>query len=208
MRTCLAFFLAVAVSIGPAFAGGVAPAAPVAAAPTTVEDNSWSGAYVGVTYSANAHLDESLETFGFVADFEGDLSGIFGGIRHDFGDIVVGLEVASLSGALPRDTVAPGVIVTGGGPDVRINRLGAEVGYDFGRILAYGTAGTASAYIEFPTTFTNRQGMFFGVGADFQVFDNLLVGAQWTVYEFYDDGPIPLPDFDLETLELGIAITF
>lgn len=199
--------LALVLAVPLALTGGAALAGPLAPQSSAGATNNWTGFYAGIEYSPGAHLDEFQSPLGFLADFDGELSGFFGGIRHDFGDIVVGLEVASSSGSLPRDTVAPGVFVTTGGPEATVNRFGVEAGYDFGRILAYATAGTASIHMNFRPAMPSSQGSFYGLGTDVRVLDNLIVGAQWTSYDF-DQFSAPAVSYELETLSLGIAFTF
>lgn len=89
-------------------------------------------------------IEVSTGTITETAKTEG--MGAFAGYRHDFGRIVGGVEI----GVLDDRTTAE-----------------AQLGLDFGSVLAYGLAGTGD-------------GAFWGAGVDIQIGKRLMVGAKVT----------------------------
>lgn len=204
------FSAAGALLAAPAFAGGYSysPAPePVVAAPVAQAAPSWdwTGAYVGLQY--DKIFDGTYTAGGTDSDVNGQVYGVFGGYRHDFGRFVLGGELDYMVGEGSID--APAQI--GGKFDVDVDhlvRLGLEGGYDFGRFLLYGTVGYADIKITDDTNSSvSSNGYFYGVGADYLVSDNFVVGAELLQHKFDDFGGVASGD-ELDLLTFGINISY
>lgn len=92
----------------------------------------------------------------------------FGGYLHDLGNIVVGAEL--------EYTVADNWDVSVNDEDSLISFTG-RVGYDLGRVLPYVSLGLGT----YETSSVPEVDMltFVGVGADFQVTDNIRLGLNY-----------------------------
>ena len=187
-----------------AFAGGyVAPAdpapVPVAAAPVPVTYD-WSGFYGGIQLE---YGDVTADTTAGAPAAEGDgvLYGLFGGYRYDFGNVVVGAELdlnlADIDLANPAGT-------TIGSLD-SVHRLGAEVGYDAGPALVYGTAGIAQASATIGGADQQDNGYFYGAGVDYLVTDQIVLGAEVLQHEFED---FDTSGLDISATTFGISAAF
>jgi opacity protein-like surface antigen len=175
--------------VSPAPAPAVVPVAP---APGT----DWTGAYGGLQYE---FLDGVT---GAGTDFEGDLYGLFGGYRYDFGDYVLGGEIDYMTGEFRPAT---------GGPALDIDsllRVGVEAGFDAGRALIYGTAGYASMEASLGPITGDGDGVFYGLGIDYLVTDNITLGAELLRHEFRDFNSTPGNDFEFTSFGINVAYRF
>jgi opacity protein-like surface antigen len=187
---------AIALTAMPALAGGMAEPGPapavVAAAPAPMPGMDWSGPYGGL------QLEYGDVGVSGADDGDGMLGGIFAGYRYDFGDFVVGAEV---------DHNAADIDLPGTGTLDRISRLGVEAGFDAGRALFYGTAGGAIANVDTTTDDLNDNGYFYGIGMDYAVTDQIIVGAELLQHEF-DDFDGSGSDVDATTFGINAAFRF
>ncbi|CAN1552723.1 Outer membrane protein beta-barrel domain containing protein [Paracoccaceae bacterium] len=107
----------------------------VALADTAVAQD-WSGAYVGVQ-SANSSYTNSFfvnDVFDSSFDGGGSMNGVFAGYNHQIGNLVLGGEIAFLSGEPALDAF-PDYFYTD------MLDLKARAGYAFGRVLPYAVVG-------------------------------------------------------------------
>lgn len=196
--------LAVLLTPMAAFAGGyVAPAdpapAPIVAAPAPV-GYDWSGFYGGVQLE---YGDVSADTLAGVAAASGDgvLYGLFGGYRYDLGNVVVGAELDLNLADI--DLLDPAGVNIGSLDSV--HRLGAEVGYDAGPALVYGTAGITQASATVGGADLQDNGYFFGAGVDYLLTDQIVLGAEVLQHEFEDFDSSGL---DISATTFGISAAF
>lgn len=187
MKTYLT--LAAIICAAPALAGGLndpapmpAPA-PVPIAPAPVATSDWSGAYVGGYFG-------NIDTSGLAA-LDGTGFGVFGGYQADLGNIVLGGELDY--GRYSFDTT--------GDPEANVLRLKGRVGYDAGRVLPYLALGVAQLDSD-DLAIDSESGMFYGLGADYAVTDNIRVGAELLRHDFDDIG------LEADTLSLRAAYSF
>lgn len=183
-----------ALAAAPVFAGTLeAPVAdPPAATPAPVAplpvSGDWTGAYGGLQLGY-ADVDATGD-----ADGDDYLFGLHIGYGYDFGTFVLGAELdydfadIDLNGAATVDSVA---------------RLKLRAGYDFGRTLAYVTAGLA----EVDTRLGSESGEFYGIGFAYQINDRYLVGAELLDHSF-DDISGSGVDADATTLTVRGSIRF
>lgn len=190
-----------AVAAAPALADGHAP---------RVTTSDWSGVYIGGQLDGFGYLDEvNAFTGAFVSDYDLPMAGVFAGFRHDFGDIVLGGEIDIMSGTADRQSVGLGVIVSVQDAEMEVVRVGAEVGYDLGNFLAYGSAGYAQATFNYGPGFPpfTATGQYYGVGLDYRATDTITVGAELFQHQF-DLGLMGAADYELTTFGVNIAYTF
>lgn len=187
---------------GPAFAGGVAPdRTPVYSPPPVVAQTDWTAFYGGLQVET---LDGETGAF----DFDGSLAGLFAGYRYDFGSITVGGEIDYVHGMFDLGSLTLGAAVFDLDYDVRVLRLGGEIGYDLGSVLPYATAGYADLQIEFDPLAVDASdsGYFYGLGLDFQATDRILIGAEALRHEFSDfNGG---DDVGFTTLGINVGFAF
>lgn len=190
---------AVLLSSTAAFAGGYvapvdpAPAPIVAAAPAPV-GYDWTGFYAGAQLEYGS-VDADTTAGADAAEGDGVLYGLFGGYRYDLGNIVIGAEVdLNLADIDLEDTTGANI-----GTLDSVHRLGAEVGYDAGPALLYGTAGFAMATATVGGVELDDNGYFYGAGIDYLLTDQITVGAEVLQHEF--------DDFDSSGLDIS-ATTF
>ncbi len=174
MRTFILPLVAVLLS-GPVFAGGVAPSSPPPVRPVVQAD--WTEFYVGIQ-------TERLDGSSAGVDFDGSLSGIFAGYRHDLGSFTLGAEIDVLRGNFDFGTVTVGATTLDLDYDAQLIRVGGEVGYDLGNVLPYATLGYVEADLEFQTLASTDGGFFYGLGLDYRATDRILIGAEALQHEF------------------------
>ena len=182
-----------------ALAGGyVAPEAPapapIAPAPIVPAGYDWSGFYGGVQLEYG-DVDADLTAGGAAAEGDGALYGVFGGYRYDFGSFVVGAELDFNLADIDLEDPAGAAA----GTLDAVYRLGAEVGYDAGPALIYGTAGVALARATIGGAEFEDNGYFYGAGVDYLLTDQIILGAEVLQHEF--------DEFDNSTLDVS-ATTF
>ena len=155
----------------------------------------WTGGYVGLQYD----IVDAEAVIGGALD--GDAFGLFVGYRHDFGPVVLGIELDYMVGSL---TAAPG---TSFDMDSLV-RLGIEAGYDLGPALVYGTVGHAQMELSFGPTQLDFGGLFYGIGIDYAVSERVTLGAELLRHDFNDINGIPGNDLDATTFGINVAYRF
>ncbi|MBB05134.1 MAG: hypothetical protein CML03_06395 [Pseudooceanicola sp.] len=163
--------IVVTAGAGAAFAGSATtgPADPVIAAPVlpVVRASDWTGFYFGAGVGTG-EWDRGA------ASGSGRNEGVFVGYDYDFGNYVLGGEAQYIG----NDVVIGGQALQG------VTRVKAKAGYDAGRALVYTTAGYAYA----DSSAGGGNGYVAGVGLDYEVMDNVTVGAEYLYNEFDDIG--------------------
>jgi hypothetical protein len=184
----------VALAASPVLAGSLdapvadAPPPPPPAVAPVPTGGDWTGAYGGLQLGY-ADVDATGP-----ADGDDYLYGLHLGYNYDFGTFVLGGELdydfadIDLNGAATVDSVA---------------RLKLRAGYDFGRTLAYVTAGAA----DVDTSLGSGSGTFYGIGVAYQVNGRYTVGAELLEHSFDDIGGSGV-DADATTLTLRGSIRF
>ncbi len=158
----------------------------VTAATSAVAGN-WTGWYVGGQLGYGFG-EFDLTNFNQPGDFdtEGAVGGMMGGYLQDYGAWVAGVEV-QLDGT--DLTIASGT--TGGNFD-SIARIKARGGRDLGHGLLYASAGMAYGDFGGVSGITkidlSDPGYVVGVGYDYQLPNNWLVGGEYQYHKFNDFG--------------------
>lgn len=183
--TAAVLALTVAATIGaPAFAGGyadpvatpvvAAPPAPVMAAPVYTNASDWGGFYGGASLGyADVEGDTVLGT-----DISGMTYGLHGGYNYDMGSYVIGGELEySMANDITDDT-------TGLEAD-SVLRAKARFGYDAGAFMPYATIGAAQLTTSGAVDDSDT-GYLYGVGVDYKLRDNVVLGAEVLQHRFDD----------------------
>lgn len=188
--SAVAAFVASALTGGMAFAGGplaTAQEAPVyapAAAPVST-GSDWTGGYVGLGLS-NHNAEVS---FGGLSASDSDTGlGVFAGYNHDFGQYVVG-------GELSFDRASDS------GVDLDLTRLKGRIGYDAGQWMPYAMLGFARLDATDGFDSYGKSGVTFGLGADFAVTNNFVLGLELSRSAF-SDFIVEGIDADIDTLQI------
>jgi opacity protein-like surface antigen len=201
LRTGCIAAVAATLSLGalPALAGGMAEPAPapveIMPAPAPVASADWTGFYAG------AQLEYGdVDLSGGLEGGTGGLAGIFAGYRYDFGNYVIGGEI-DLNAA---DIDLPGAA----GTLDTVGRIGLEAGYDAGPALFYGTVGAARALVDAGANTLGGNGYFYGVGVDYALTDQVVLGAEVLRHEFEDFDNTPGLDVGATTVGISAALRF
>jgi outer membrane immunogenic protein len=168
----------------------------------------WSGIYVGGAVGG-AWYDTAGEFFNAPGFFwhtgNSDTTLIYGGfagIQKQWGNFVLGIEGGynALDNGFSR-TAGGGIGAPCGYPvgsfcESRLNDIwyiGGRVGYAWNRFMIYGQGGYAQADIDtqgfdalgaFSLAGATHGGWYAGVGAEYAVLDNLIIGIDYKHYEF------------------------
>ncbi|WP_045389611.1 outer membrane protein [Falsirhodobacter sp. alg1] len=192
----LALGAAAIVAAPAAFAGGpvvpapepiVAAPAPVVIAPVT---GDWEGAYLGaqVGYGDGGSVDG-----------DGAIGGVHAGYRWDLGNTVLGVvgEYNSADMAGENDAIKMD----------QVGSIRGQVGYDLGRTLVYASAGIASADIDVNNESYSDSGYVVGLGVDYAVTPNVILGGEVSTYGFddFDDTGV---DYNPTTIQFKAAYKF
>ncbi len=184
----------------PALAGGTAEPAPmpveIPAAPAPVAGGDWTGFYAGAQIEyGDVDLSGALTENG-----TGGLAGLFAGYRYDFGSYVIGgeLDINAADVSLPA---------AGGDLDM-VSRLGVEAGFDAGPALFYGTVGAAHASVDAGANTLSGNGYFYGIGVDYAVTDQIVLGAELLQHEFEDFDDVSGLDVGATTFGISAALRF
>lgn len=181
-------------------AGGLAPVAPTpvviapAIVPMAVVDSNWGGFYAGLAYGST---DLTVSSEGAEdEEFSGDGPGIFAGYNHDFGQYVLGAELSHDQ----FDDIAEGT-------DASLTRLKARAGYDGGSWMPYAMLGLASMEVSGGGTSVDDSGFTYGLGVDFAVTPNVVLGAEISrsTFEDFDGQGI---DIDADVMQLRASYKF
>ncbi len=199
MRRISAFLLGSACLLpAGAFAGGLTTPAEepeVVAVVTAIPTADWTGFYGG---AALGFAD--IGSSGDVLNGDGFLGGVLAGYRLDWGQWVGGIEADyDWSGIDLGDNDLGSLDAVG--------RIKLQVGYDAGRTLIYGTGGWAYGDATVANAGRTDWGWLAGVGVDYAVTDQWLVGGEVLYHEFddFDDSGI---DIDATTIKARVAYRF
>ncbi|ARE38879.1 outer membrane protein, putative [Rhodovulum sp. P5] len=127
----------------------------------------WQGSYAGIQF-VYSDLDSAS------GDDDRAVTGFHAGYRWDLGRHVMGIEV---------DYARPDLTVMDEDID-HVLRLKGQYGFDFGRTMAYATAGAATA----ETSLGEGTGVLLGAGVDFSVTPSFVLGAEVTYQDFDEFG--------------------
>lgn len=194
------------------------------------ETFDWSGGYIGAQIggrwaksfmewnAGNGYSDSTQRPHGVAV-------GAYGGYNWQFGQIVTGLDIGLIANTLTDDDPDWNLYTENEAKAKLLGNVNARLGYAFGRILPYVTAGysfgrydnTYEAMFMFPPpsekeTFT-RNGWNIGAGIDAALTQNWIARAE---YRYTDLGSRPFGaggnyetfEFKQQTATLGIAYKF
>jgi outer membrane immunogenic protein len=199
MRTTFATLALAGLSAAPALAGGLntpvteptVVAAPMVAA--TRPDGDWGGFYAGASIGYG-----DVGASGSIANGNGLIGGVHAGYRWDLGTPVFGIE-GEYQGA---------DISLGKGDDsvdsvARVKLIG---GADLGRTFIYATAGAAYGEATVGGDSTHENGYFGGVGLDYKVTDQWILGGE--VLSNHFDNVNSAGDLNATTASLRVSYQF
>ena len=175
----------------------------------TAGAQDWSGAYAGVQ-SANSSYTNSYFNNGVFdnapVDGSGSMSGIFAGYNHQIGNVVLGGELAYLSGE-PAYDLFPTFFFTD------MLDLKGRAGYSFGRVLPFAVVGWSRAgWTNGTLAPIDADGFAFGIGADVRVTDRVVVGLEYLQRDLVGDNFVEIPfeniESDFSTVSLRAALSF
>lgn len=181
-----------------ATAGGMATpiAEPVVIQQITVAPTAdWTGFYGGASLG---YAD--VGSTGDVLNGDGFIGGVLAGYRMDWGQWVGGLEADyDWSGIDLGENDAGSLDAVG--------RIKLQVGYDLGQTLIYATGGWAYGDATVGADSRSDWGWLAGIGVDYQLADNWVVGGEVLYHEFdnFDDTGV---DIDATTIKARIAYRF
>jgi opacity protein-like surface antigen len=187
------------VMAGPVFAGGYL--LPSEQNTPVIVQHDWTGFYAGLQAEAGPGIEGELE-------FDALLAGVFAGYRYDLGAITLGAEVDVVTGRFEFGLIPVGLGSVDIGYDVTLLRLGGEVGYDLGRALPYVTAGVAQmeTYLDLLDRSATDNGVFFGIGLDYRLNDQVVIGVEALHHEFTDFNGIA--DSSFTSFGVNVAFAF
>ena len=184
----------------------IAPLLPTA---TTMD---WSGAYIGLGYGiASGDYDFSAAGYPRVME-DGNIVQIYGGYQIQRGALVYGGELAIGDS---KDThVGDGMGTVWKTTNVfNLIDLKGRVGYASGDYLFYGVLGYSMAEysddVNAPIGW-DVDGLNYGIGVDYAIRDNFLIGAEYLMRDFTGDNPAGTntATIDLDTLSIRAAYKF
>ncbi|MEJ6394471.1 outer membrane beta-barrel protein [Gymnodinialimonas sp. 2305UL16-5] len=201
-------FIAIAVLLSPsaAFAGPID--APPPPPPVVVAvDEPFEGPYVGLEFGhvfGDGELTQSVPgatTTTLDLDYDnGTAWGIFGGYNVQNGAMVYGGEARYLH-----------LNEIGAGDDYEIPYvadLRARIGYAAGDVMFYGAAGVSFSEYESGVTSIDLTGYNLGLGAEYNVSENLFLRADFTARELSGDSGGQDLDQTINTVTIGAGLRF
>ena len=208
------------------------------------EKSDWSGLYAGIqgTYDLN-NIDESSDflgdgtiILGSSTQFSGAALGIFVGSNYSSSNAIVGVEFdANLTDAsLNGDSVTVnGQSMVGVENFYDLNGYGSgrlRLGYNYGRLMPFVTAGVALANIEVGSDFTQvdyqlegsdwAYGYTLGAGAEYRINDTFRMRAEYRYSDFgttdikikTGDEQVPKTTYEVDmktqALTVGLGMVF
>lgn len=201
MRLSLLSACIVAVSTSSAFADGGNVAPPLSPVHVSLDVTDWSGGYGGLSYSMISG-DASFPAFpannGPWEDGNG--FGIFAGYNWQSDTFVYGVEAS-------YTTVDDLARIPTGNRDDFLNEffdLRARGGYAVGQALIYGAVGYSVAGTSWDGTTAfpddaNLTGFNFGIGFDYQITDQFVVGLDYTTHDLEGRKENPGNPYDIES---------
>ena len=197
-----------AASAASAFAADMA-ARPYTKAPVAppVLTYDWSGIYVGGAVGGAWHDTEgdlyNAPGFFWRTDSESRLIyGGFAGIQKQWGNFVLGIEGGwngldnGFNSTVGAGLPGPGCVYPSCQSRINdIGYIGGRLGYAWNRFMVYGQGGYAQAEIDtqayvppggpaFALASAAHGGWYAGLGAEYAVLDNLILGIDYKHYEF------------------------
>jgi outer membrane immunogenic protein len=204
---------ALVLSAGVASAADLYRPAPVATpvAPTLIPGYIWTGGFVGVHAGYGWADFDGTKRFRGKGDADGFLAGVHGGFNWQYNALVVGADTnwswtdfsgrSTFNGRNRNRGVRNEVNWAG---DVR-----GRLGFAFDRFHLYGAAGVAFADIDVRGLRRNagdtKTGWTAGLGAEFAVTNNFIVGAEW---KYSDYGRVRSGDVTTNALLLKASWKF
>lgn len=174
----------------PAMAGGLAsPVLEPAIAPVIIStpEMDWTGFYAGVQYG---RFETDVDGAGVSGSASENAGGLHFGYQQDMGQYVAGAE-------LTYDT-----------NDFDLLRLRGKLGYDGGRVMPYLTAGFAKADGTISGVDFSENGYTYGVGIDFALTQNVIMGLEYTRQSFDDLGGVSGLNADTDAVQLKVSYKF
>lgn len=176
----------------------------------TAVAQDWSGAYVGVQAANSGYTNSYFNNGvfdGLPVDGGGSMNGVFAGYNHQIGNVVLGGEIAYLSGEPAYDLVPVGYFYSD------MLDLKARAGYSLGRVLPYAVVGwSKTEWTNGPFGTVDADGVAYGIGAEILVTDRVLVGLEYLQRDLVGDSFVGAPtsnfEGDFSTLAFRIAYSF
>lgn len=160
------------------------PVFPVVQIVPVVTDD-WSGLYAGGALSFDS---TNGEVTAFIDGTPSSFSvsnimsvGSFAGYNAQFGNFVLGGEAAVFSGIVELESASNFQHQT-------LFDLKARAGYSFGNALAYGVIGNSFSNASLGNFAVAISGLVYGAGLDFQVSENMFVGAEYLIRDMDGTG--------------------
>ena len=160
----------------------------------------WNGAYAGFSLGANTKNELSSDLEGSIDATSSTAFGVFGGYAVQNNDFVFGGEVAFLRASDIEFEADEEEVAL----DYGIFDLKGRAGYVVNNILFYGVAGFSHITITQGDADADATGFNFGVGADYDLENNFLIGVEYLARRTDFEGI----DLNLDTLTLRAAYKF
>jgi outer membrane immunogenic protein len=173
-------------------------------APAYARPASWTGAYIGVESGwefENVHTDFTIQGTHSRSDRDVINGGLFAGYQHQFGSIVLGVEVNLIGNEFDNHKNVTGTAGTVGncpntgdncvGRITNIITVGPRVGLAMGHWMPYATGGWATGSVNFRVIPVNgngvasewednrQNGWFLGGGLDWKLAPNAVIGVEY-----------------------------
>lgn len=157
-------------------------------------DGNWGGFYAGGQLGYG-----DLNGTGTTLDGNGALGGVHAGYRMDYGQYVMGAELAYNASKID--------LATAGDELDRIARLKLIGGYDLGRTLVYGSVGAAHAKATVGGASLSDTGYTVGIGADYALTDQWTIGAE-VMHDKFDNFDNSGTDLSGTSAQLKVGFRF
>ncbi len=185
--------------------------------PSQAASYDWTGIYVGAGVRYGDFKDRDLLVPAFVSSGDNINGTVFAGYNYQYGNLVFGIEADyTKMDADFEITQIPAVVDD-------LYSLRGRVGLAMDRAMVYGTAGISytSVTATYPLGIGNVElsdiGYVFGLGIDYAITDNIIVGLQYQhqIYNNFgeDDYPAALAplqgiDADFDVIEARVSYKF
>lgn len=160
-------------------------------APVTAAQTDWTGFYAGLQYGEG---DAEVSFGAAAASGDFDAFGAHAGYNHDFGQYVIGGELAY------NDINADA--------DGDLTQLRARAGVDLGRFMPYATLGFARVSLESGGVDVSESGITYGVGAEYLVTEKFSVGLEYSRSDFSDVEGVSGLDLDTDMVQIRASYHF